>query len=388
MWGSVLYHGYSKRAIMTDGTPIAVDLFSGCGGMSAGLRDAGFNVIAGVDKAPAAIATFQGNFPDAKAISADLSAYTPGELMAELGINPGELDVLAGGPPCQGFSKNVPRNRRAADSLDNRLMSRFLDYCVELRPKAIMLENVAEMSNGFEGRYTEQISTRLADAGYVISHSVINAAEFGVPQLRRRAFVLGNRSDNRLVPPPPTHKPSDQQGSFFGVRSYVSVWDAIGDLPSLQHGEGKHVSHYTNPPLSDYQRMARGWAHTVINHIARRLKPLQYERMAALEPGQGLNDLPDELKVRSGYSGAYGRLTQEMVAPTITRWVFHPGSGRWGHPVDVRTLTMREAARLQGFKDDFAFTGSIIQQAAQIGNAVPPLLAAVLGKAIRRQLAI
>jgi DNA (cytosine-5)-methyltransferase 1 len=113
----------------------------------------------------------------------------------------------------------------------------------------------------------------------------------------------------------------------------------------------------------------------VSNHSPRQLQPTQYARLAALEAGQGLKDLPKHLQVKGGYSGAYGRLTKDMVSPTITRWVFHPGSGRWGHPIDIRVLTIREAARIQGFPDSFEFVGSYTQQAGQLGNAVPPLLA-------------
>src|SRR5690606_18855678 len=124
----------------------------------------------------------------------------------------------------------------------------------------------------------------------------------------------------------------------------------------------------------------------VRNHVARLLAPTQYARLAALKPGQKHKDLPRELQVRGGYSGAYGRLTKEMIAPTITRWVFHPGSGRWGHPVDIRVLSIREVARIQGFPDSFEFVGTYTQQAGQLGNAVPPLLAWRIAEAMRDQL--
>ena len=119
----------------------------------------------------------------------------------------------------------------------------------------------------------------------------------------------------------------------------------------------------------------RNGSTTVTNHVARHLQPTQYERLASILPGQGLKDLPKHLRPKSGYSGAYARLTKEMIAPTITRWVFHPGSGRFGHPVDIRVITIREAARIQGFPDSFEFVGTYTQQAGQVGNAVPPLLA-------------
>ena len=364
----------------------AIDLFCGCGGIAAGLRSAGFNVAAGVDIERKHIATFRRNFPNAVGLNADLVNFTPTELMSTLGIEPGELDMLAGGPPCQGFSKNVPRKLRFADDPNNLLVKRFLDYCEHMKPKSILMENVAEFRNGFSNRFSDEINERLNKAGYAVTSAVLNAAEYGVPQKRRRAFFLAFRGSSAPTVPTPTHfdKPKQQLG--FETNNFVSVWDAIGDLPSLQHGQGDDVCEYACDPFSEYQKARRKPSGQVRNHIARELRPLQYARLAALQPGQGIKDLPENLRVKGGYSGAYGRLTKGGVAPTITRWVFHPGSGRWGHPVDLRTLTIREAARIQGFSDDYEFVGSFVQQAGQIGNAVPPLLIRQLAAAMKERL--
>lgn len=352
----------------------AVDLFCGCGGISAGLRAAGFEVIAGVDIEPGYMAAFTHNFQEAKSFHLDLSSTNPYDFMDYLGIRSGELDLLAGGPPCQGFSKNVPRKKRYIDSSNNLLVHTFLDYCEALKPNVVLMENVAEMKNGFDQAYSEEIIERLENEGYTVSHDVLNAADYGVPQKRRRAFFLAHRGDKSLLFPKPTHSPKVAQKNIFDSENYVCVWDAIGDLPSIKHGEGELHTEYACAPFSDYQNLVRGGRENVCNHIARKLQPTQYARLAALKPGQGLKDLPMSLQVKGGYSGAYGRLTKDMVAPTITRWVFHPGSGRWGHPEDTRVLTIREAARIQGFEDSFEFVGSYTQQAAQLGNAVPPLL--------------
>ena len=366
----------------------AIDLFCGCGGISAGLRDAGFTIIAGVDIDPKYISTFQINFPEAHTLNLDLTRYTPTEFMTLLGIERGEIDLLAGGPPCQGFSKNVPRKYRYFDDENNLLIRTFLDYCEAIEPKLILMENVAEMKNGFSQQFSDEISLRLQATGYTVTVMVLNAAEYGIPQMRRRAFFLAERGTTALERPPSTHCNKSLQVSLFRQSEFVTVWDAIGDLPSIRHGEGRDPCEYACEPFSDYQKMMRTSDGKVRNHVARPLKPTQYSRLAALRPGQGHRDLPDELKVRSGYSGAYGRLTKEMVARTITRWVFHPGSGRWGHPVDIRTLTIREAARIQGFTDDYEFVGSFVQQAGQIGNAVPPLLSRQIGMSMRTQLGI
>jgi DNA (cytosine-5)-methyltransferase 1 len=153
----------------------------------------------------------------------------------------------------------------------------------------------------------------------------------------------------------------------------VSAWDAISDLPIVDQGEGYDGMPYHQPAANSYQRHMRKSSSCLYNHIGRPMKPLQTMRIASIGPGQGLKDMPEDLKVKGGYSGAYGRLDFDMIAPTITRWVFHIGSGRFAHPREVRGLTMREAARIQSFSDDFIFLGSYNEQAGQIGNAVPPL---------------
>jgi len=322
---------------------------------------AGVNVLCGVDCDPKNLTTFRHNFSEACALAIDLAATPPERLMDHLGLERGRLDLLGGGPPCQGFSKNVPRRRREADSANNLLIRTFLDYCETLFPRWVLMENVAEMWNGYDRSYSGEVVGRLSALGYEVTSLVLHAADFGVPQRRRRAFFLATRSG-----PPPVLQPSGDPP--------VSVWDAIGDLPSVPHDAVEVRTDYACLPFSPYQEAMRLDSRGVTNHMPRRLRSTQLARLAALQPGQGHRDLPPSLQVKGGYSGAYGRLTKEMIAPTITRWVFHPGSGRWGHPVDVRTLTIREAARLQGFPDTFEFVGSFNVQAGQVGNAVPPLL--------------
>jgi DNA (cytosine-5)-methyltransferase 1 len=368
--------------------PTAVDLFCGCGGISLGLRAAGFRILAGADLDQKYICSFEKNFPEAMTIQIDLSNVTPADFMGNIGVAKGDLDLLAGGPPCQGFSKNVPRKYRFLEDTRNLLIKTFLDYCEALQPRMVLMENVAEMKNGFDQTYTEEIISRLEDAGYTVTHAVLNAADYGIPQRRRRAFFLANNVGHNFFPPSPTHLPPTKtpQASLLPFPAYVTVWDAIGDLPPLSHGEGVERAEYVSGPQSVFQRSMRGQQRTVKNHVARYLQPTQYARLASLTPGQKHSDLPEDLKVKSGYSGAYGRLTKDMVAPTITRWVFHPGSGRWGHPVDTRVLSIREVARIQSFPDDFEFVGTYNQQAGQLGNAVPPLLAQRIAEAMRNQL--
>jgi DNA (cytosine-5)-methyltransferase 1 len=250
------------------------------------------------------------------------------------------------------------------------------------------MENVAEFKNGFEQAYTDEIIERLGASGYHVEHAVLSAHDYGVPQRRRRAFFLATRRRLAQPFPSPTHGDDNATLSLFPKQRYVTVWDAIGDLPGLTHGDSYEGKPYRKKAFTDFQRLIRASSGMIHNHTARRLQPEQYERLASILPGQGIKNLPARLRPKSGYSGAYGRLTKDMLAPTITRWVFHPGSGRYGHPVDIRLITMREAARLQGFSDDFTFTGSYIQQAHQIGNAVPPLLVKVLAEHLRSELRV
>lgn len=364
----------------------AIDLFCGCGGISIGLELAGYDVVAGLDIEKKFISSFAHNFPNAFAITNDIMDLAPSAFAKQVGVEPDELDLLAGGPPCQGFSKNVPRKHRYLEDPKNLLVKSFLEYAEYLRPRMILMENVAEMKNGFDGQYTDEIVSRLEAAGYTVSHAVLNAADYGVPQRRRRAFFLANRLGCTFEVPPRTHVPKPATPLLINEAQHVSVWEAIGDLPPLEHGEGQDWTPYATDFQSEYQRTMRNVHGKVRNHVARKLQPKQHARLASIGPGQGHKDLPAHLQVKTGYSGAYARLTKDMIAPTITRWVFHPGSGRWGHPVDVRVLSIREVARIQGFPDSYEFVGTYTQQAGQLGNAVPPLLAMKIVSDLDRQL--
>lgn len=377
---------------MNKTTPIAVDLFCGCGGISVGIENAGYKVIAGIDIEKKYISSFKHNFPNAQALTIDITTITPNEFMMLLDIKPTQLDLLVGGPPCQGFSKNVPRKNRFLEDPKNLLVRSFLDYCEALKPEMLLMENVAEMKNGFEEAYSQEIISRLNDAGYTITTAVLNAADYGIPQRRRRAFFLANRLGFEFSVPPSTHKAKPKQEKKESIHQnrkghyHITVWDAIGDLPSVKHGEGNDSTLYLTEPQNSFQKIMRNDCKKTSNHIARKLSAIQLERLSSIGPGQGLKDLPPHLQTKGGYSGAYGRLTKETVAPTITRWVFHPGSGRWGHPIDIRTLTIREAARIQSFPDKYHFVGSYTEQAGQLGNAVPPLLAELIIKHMKKEI--
>ena len=341
--------------------------------MSWGLHKAGFKVIAGIDNWDIALKTFVHNHPVAKAYSTDIRQLPPEQVMKDLGLKKGDLDCLVGGPPCQGFSKNVPASYRYLEDPRNQLFRDYLTYVQAFLPKTLVMENVAELYNAFDGSIRDEIVASLKDLGYKVQVQVIHTADYGVPQKRRRCVFFASRTGAEPQFPTATHKKD----------TYLSAWSAISDLPSIEHGSGEDEMEYAVKPLNEYQLMMRDKSNKVLNHKSRALKEKQYLRMASLKAGQAHKDLPPELRPKAGYSGAYGRLDFESPAPTITRWVFHPGSGRYGHPKDIRTITMREAARLHSFSDDFEFLGSYSEQAGQIGNAVPPLLMKIFANNIK-----
>jgi DNA (cytosine-5)-methyltransferase 1 len=354
--------------------PTVIDLFAGCGGISAGFREAGFSVLAAVELNPRPLAVFGLNFPAAVAVNADVRALDPRQLMDRVGLAPGQLDVLVGGPPCQGWSKNVPARHRSLADPRNALVFRFLDYLAALRPRYALIENVAEMERAYDRAATDLVHARLADLGYSTRQDKVLASDWGVPQLRRRTLIVAGR-DGR---PPPV--PDRRRGAP------VAAWEAISDLPPL--AAGGSAASYATAPGNEFQRWARSHGAPLTDHDARPLTPRQMDRVRALPPGSGAgaSDLPPALRPRKAYSGAYARLYPDQPARTITRWVFHPGSGRFLHPYDDRTVTIREAARLQGFPDRFRFAGSFIERSHMIGEAVPPLLATAYAEAMRATL--
>ena len=369
MRGDVLYN------------PTVVDLFCGCGGMSWGLGQAGFHILLGIDNWMPALTTFQWNHPEAAALQADLEVLDPIEVKGQLGLAHGELDCLVGGPPCQGFSKNVPARVRFLEDPQNQLFKAFLRFVRCFYPKTVIMENVPPIYTAYGGVVRTQITEWLQAQGYEVQVKVLSALDYGVPQRRSRCIFLASRTG--ILPQFPPPRFTSPVPLFAQTPPPRSAWDAISDLPVLHNGEGHEPMAYAQAPQNDYQRQMRRQADVLYDHVARNLKPTQYQRVLSLKPGQGLKDLPLALRPKSGYSGAYGRLDFEAPAPTITRWVFHPGSGRFCHPREPRLITIREAARLQGFTDDFRFRGTYIEKSHQVGNAVPPLLMEALASQIK-----
>jgi DNA (cytosine-5)-methyltransferase 1 len=281
----------------------------------------------------------------------------------------------------------------------------FFKYVEALEPTWVLMENVPDLLVKKNGYFLEAIAGRFKGLGYQMSVQVLNAAEYGVPQLRRRAFFLARKGATQPALPFPKTTPgqraldrtrtsrtrkeltSETNMKLFesGLEVGPSVWDAISDLSGSYPDEFGGNTTYATEAINPYQRKMRGRRKTVSNHFPWPLTPLQRSRVALLKPGQGQDHLPPSLQVAGGYGSAYRRLDPDAVALTLTTWLFHPGSGMFTHPFENRVLTIREAARIQSFSDGFEFIGRYHSQARQVGNAVAPLVAEAIGDAIKAQ---
>lgn len=385
--------------------PTLIDLFCGAGGISHGFEQVGFAVLGGSDLDEDSIATFRTNHPGAKALCGDLSKVSPRELAEALGVKPGEVDCVAGGPPCQGFSRNRAFRHdggRFVDDARNHLYWHFFEFVDYLRPKVVLMENVPEILIKANGYFRDAVFERFERLGYNADAKVLNAAEFGVPQRRRRAIFLAGRDRQRVPFPEPTTSPGPRAGrrtptskdyiaaspqsdtlSLFGqLPSGPTVWEAISDLHGGYAGELGGCGKYATSAITAYQRARRGEERGPWNHFPWPLRERQLQRIKLLREGEGHLHLPEELQPKEGYGSAYRRMQRDALALTITTWMFHPGSGMFTHPIEDRVVTIREAARLQSFDDSFRFQGRYHSQCRQVGNAVAPQVAANVARSI------
>lgn len=375
-----------------------IDLFAGAGGLTTGFHLAGFQTICAIDENAKALATFKHNYPETKFVLAkDIRTVNARELRLTLQLEREELTAIIGGPPCQGFSRNIPAEYRYLEDPRNQLYKTFLEFVKEFRPLYVVMENVPEILKSYNGTVREEITIKLEQMGYGVTSASLNAANYGVPQTRARAFFVGCLNGVAPTLPEPTHhgdikslKTEEkiiQLNLLHPIASpIVTVRDAIGDLPLLEAGQEYTAETYICEPQTNYQRLLRSGSNKLVNHVARELSPIQMSRARVLKEGQDARDLPPELAPKKHYSGAYGRLYWDKPARTITRWVFHPEYGRFFHPTQDRTITIREAARLHSYPDKFHFLGSYTEMADQIGESVPPLLAKAIAECILQRL--
>ena len=335
-----------------------VDSFCGAGGLGLGLKRAGFDILLSFDIDAICIDTINSNeqYFGHPAETADIADMLGGNLLKKCQLERGELFLLAGGPPCQGFS--IQRRGSDVDSR-NDLVLKYGQLIDELFPHYFVMENVTGIAGKRGKTILEQLIDEVSSIGYYVHISLLDAQDYGVPQRRKRYIIVGERKDmgEHYVYPKPTGKT-------------VTVRETIEYLPE--------------PP-------ADGTDHPAFPlHRRDKLSEMNLKRIRAIHEGQGRDDLPEDLladchKVDSsiiGYRNVYGRMAWDDVAPTITARFDSFTRGKFGHPVQDRSISLREGALLQTFPDDFVFKGNKVDIARQIGNAVPPLMAESIGKSI------
>lgn len=355
-----------------------IDLFSGAGGLSEGLRQVGIRVLAANDFDETAALTYKHNHKDTKFFDGPIQDITADVLLNATGLKRGELFCLAGGPPCQAFS--VYNHQRGIHDERSGLFREYIRIVDGLLPQWIVIENVTGMSSIEDGFAIREIHEGLDSLGYKVEHQILRAEEYGVPQERRRIIFIGNRMELPIRFPEPTHD---------GVaKPFVNVEQAIMDLPSLAVNDGTEEAEYDKPPVSEFQRMMRGDQGVLYNHQSPNLGEINLKRLAFIKQGGSWRDIPVELLPagmkrarRSDHTKRYGRLALSGLSSTILTKC-DPHWGAYFHPTQDRVISVREAARFQSFPDSFQFLGSKVEQYKQIGNAVPPLLAKAIAQII------
>lgn len=348
--------------------PKVIDLFAGVGGMSLGFENSGFDVVLANEYDPSIANAYQLNHKKTKMICGDITKLDFDEVFSDY---IGKVDVVIGGPPCQGFSQKG--QRKTINDERNFLFKYYVKVVGLVKPKYFVMENVPNLLTAEHGFFRKEIEELFNKMGYQLKTGVLNASDYGVPQNRHRAVIIGKRGSE--APNLPTPK-----------NTKVTIWDAISDLAFLNSGEGTETQSYLMEPQSSYQRKLRSNNSTLYNHVATKHSELALERLAMIPPNSGKEVLPPEHLTKSIYSGTWTRMRKDEISVTITTRFDTPSSGKFTHPYLNRAITVREAARIQSFPDNFVFVGNKGSQMKQVGNAVPPFLAAAIAKEIMKDI--
>ena len=382
-----------------------IDLFAGAGGLSEGLSEAGFHCLFANELVPSYSNTYQQRHIGTPVWTAEIRTLAAREVMDNLSLKRGSLDLIAGGPPCQGFSINAPV--RSTSDHRNHLFKEFLRFVDVFAPRAVLIENVPGLVSFEKGATLHAILDSLSSLGYGADVRILGAAYYGIPQMRWRTVIIGLRNSEvsqEVFPSPLFHAPIRPNFTtrFDGRQllklpthensaNFTSVKEAIGDLPELNSGDkGTRVRAYRCEPFSDFQRRSRLGSTGVYNHEAPTLSKINLERLKYIKPGGNWTDIPNELLPngmkrarRSDHTMRYGRVRPDGLASTILTKC-DPHWGAYFHYDQDRSFTVREAARIQSFPDHFIFYGTMAEQYAQVGNAVPPLLARAIGLSLKQ----
>ncbi|PPC77911.1 cytosine methyltransferase [Pokkaliibacter plantistimulans] len=343
----------------------AIDLFAGGGGLSEGLRQAGFNIVAAVENNPFAVDTFKANHKDAYIFDGDIRYVSVTDVFAKSKMSKGELSLLAACPPCQGFSSLTSKYKREDER--NTLILEVSRLIKGLMPKTVMIENVPGlMGKGKE--YLTSFVNELESLGYIVNYDVLQVADYGVPQDRKR-FVLLAGLGFEIKIPEPTHSQSGEDGKL----KWKTVGEAISDL---------------SPPVSLKRSFQYGGPRKFGWNIIRDMTGPNLERLRHSRPGGNRSDIPVHLRPKchqgsdKGFGNVYGRMSFDQASPTITGGCTVLSKGRFGHPSELRTISVREAARLQTFPDSYEFASDYMDKVCQIiGNALPCDFARQMSKA-------
>lgn len=345
-----------------------IDLFAGVGGLSLGFEQCGFDVVLANEYEPSIANAYKENHINTEVLVGDITQL---DLDATFGKFKGNIDVVIGGPPCQGFSQKG--QRKTIHDPRNFLFKYYVEVVELVKPKYFVMENVPNLLSAEDGFFRKEIEELFNSLGYQLTMGVLNASDYGVPQNRRRAVIIGKRGS--AAPNLPTPK-----------RNIVTIWDAISDLAYLESGEGEEVQEYKYEPQSAYQSMLREGSSLLYNHKATHHSALALERLGMIPPNAGKEVLPKEHLTKSIYSGTWTRMRKDEISVTITTRFDTPSSGKFTHPFLNRAITVREAARIQSFPDTFHFIGNKGSQMKQVGNAVPPLLAKAIAEVIKNDI--
>ena len=336
-----------------------MDLFAGVGGLSYGFsKIPEFNIVAANEIEKDIAAAYFLNHPNVTMLNCDICSLTDHMLHDALGGK--KIDIVVGGPPCQSYST---LGKRQMDDRAN-LFIQYKRVLGILRLKAFIYENVVGLLSMNQGRLFNTVLSEFSELGYELKYKVLNAVNYGVPQFRERVILVGFLGENKYEFPEPTHGE--------GLKPYVTLKDALGDLPPLSSGETNNT--YLHEPDNDFLRFVREGSEQLTEHTAPRNGEHLIRIMQALKEGQSKDDLPEEIRPKSGYGNTYAKLWWNRPSTTITRNFACPSSSRCIHPRDSRAMSIREGARLQSFPDTYKFYGSDSMKRLQIGNAVPPLV--------------
>jgi DNA (cytosine-5)-methyltransferase 1 len=363
----------------------SIDLFCGAGGLTEGLRLAGIKTRFACDFDLQAIETFKYNHPNVLAEQTDVKDIDAKYILGKTGLRKGDIQLVVGGPPCQGFSLAGPR---LPDDPKNRLVLEFLRIVRELEPNFFIFENVPGLLSMQGGAVKAVLENEFKQLGYSLSDDVVNSAKFGVPQSRPRFIMIGMMGNSLPGLPEATHFSSIEsaQNSLFSATDryeFVTVEDAFSDLPEVDQGQGSEETLHSKAPTCPFQEQRRGERKPggIFNHRATRHSEKIQARYSSMPEGGSGRDIPERLRTKKNN---IFRLSSNKPARTVT-CNFRTDLI---HPWMARGLTVREAARLQSFDDDYRFFGNLTRKAKwvtqddQVGNAVPPLLARALGNHI------